>query len=387
MDKHLFETLKQELETQGADAAIDSLCNVLREQRDYPNLFYAMLMKKRHELGISPIPTSPAQQIPKEFHPQYEDAIREAAQTVGQMCLDAGNIPQAWSFYQLLGETGPVAEALEKYQPEEEEDAEPLVGIAYHQGVNPKRGFDLILDRWGICSAITILSSQEFQWGVESRDYCIKRVIQTLYHELRERLIHDITQSESAPDPKTPVKDLIQGRPYLFAGDIFHVDVSHLGAAVQMSINLPLCEEVHMARELCEYGKRLSKQFLYRSEPPFDDMYNDYGIYLSVLTGENVEEGLAHFRKKIEDNPPEEYGTFSAEVLVNLLLRLDRPEEALEVARTYLTDAQDRPLTCPNIVELCERTKNFQTLAEVSQEKDNQVHYLAGLIGSRSGKG
>src|SRR6266404_4907100 len=91
----LYDDLRQRLETQGPPAAIDKLCEALRKQKDYTGLFYALLMKKRHELGVSPIPTGPAQALPKEVHTPYEDAIRDAAHLVGKLYLDDGNLPGA----------------------------------------------------------------------------------------------------------------------------------------------------------------------------------------------------------------------------------------------------------------------------------------------------
>jgi hypothetical protein len=60
MDSTLFEDLKAQVDSKGPVAAIERLCALLREKKDYQNLFYALLMKKRQELGVSPIPTSSA---------------------------------------------------------------------------------------------------------------------------------------------------------------------------------------------------------------------------------------------------------------------------------------------------------------------------------------
>ena len=156
--------------------------------------------------------------------------------------------------------------------------------------------------------------------------------------------------------------ELIAGRDWLFGDDYYCIDVSHLSSVVQMSMNLPVCPELEMVRELCLYGGKLSQCFQYPAPPPFEDQYQDYGIYFAILAGENVEAGLAHFRTKVEQSyqPPtaesaesaEEMAdaaaamgmemeggggdTYPAEVLVNLLLRLDRPKEALLIARKYL---------------------------------------------------
>ena len=48
----LYDDLQQSLNRAGPQAAIDKLCTALREQKDYTGLFYALLMKKRHELGV-----------------------------------------------------------------------------------------------------------------------------------------------------------------------------------------------------------------------------------------------------------------------------------------------------------------------------------------------
>ena len=79
---------------------------------------------------------------------------------------------------------------------------------------------------------------------------------------------------------------------------------------------------------------------------------------------------------------PEEIGTYPAEVLVNLLLRLDRGEEAVAVARKHLAQAaaEGRQLSCPGLSELCQRYRAYDTLAEVAREQGDVVHFLAGRI-------
>src|SRR5262245_25810927 len=78
MDQQFFAQLRQTLDKEGAPAAIERLCAGLREHKDYTGLFYALLMKKRYELGVSPIPTGSSQDLPPETHAAYEDAIRDA---------------------------------------------------------------------------------------------------------------------------------------------------------------------------------------------------------------------------------------------------------------------------------------------------------------------
>jgi len=384
MDPQLYDDLKRTLENDGPSAAIERLCSALRDSKDYSNLFYALLMKKRHELGVSPIPTGPAQELPAEVHEAYEEAIRDAGRLVGELYLKQNNIAHAWAFYRMLGETGPVRDALETVNPGDGEDCQQLVDIAFHQGVHPKKGFDLLLARFGICSAITMLGGQEFPHGADLRDYCIKRLVRALHEELCARLRAEIARQEGKEPDARSVPALLAGRDWLFQDDFYHIDISHLGAVVQMSVHLAPGEELDLARELCAYGQRLSPRFQYASDPPFENQYGDYGTYLAILAGEDVDGGLALFRAKAEQADPETVGTYPAEVLVNLLLRLNRPGEALQVARRYLARVDDRRFSCPSIVELCQRTGDYATLAEVAREQDNPVHFVAGLVAAKT---
>jgi hypothetical protein len=404
MDSALFDELERTLRAEGPDAAIDRLCDRLRQQKDYASLFYALLMRKRQQLGVSPIPTGPAQELPDAAHADYEEAIRQAGRQVGRLYLQEGQLPQAWAYFRMLNEPEPVREALEAYQPKEDEDLQTLVQIAFYEGVHPRKGFDWVLRRFGLCNAITTLSSQELPHPPDVRQYCIQALVRALYAELCDRLSAEIerhdgekvsgtfseekeasVRPEEVPDTSSPgiIRQLIAGRDWLFGDDFYHIDLSHLSSVAQMSMHLHPCPELDMARELCEYGQRLSGRFVSPGDPPFDDLYRAIGIYLAILAGENVEEGLDYFRARAEEADPETVGTYPAQVLVNLLLRLDRPAEALAVARKYLAGADNRQLSCPSIVELCQKVRDYRTLAELAREQGDPVHFLAGLLASR----
>src|SRR6516164_1667161 len=380
METPIFDELQQRLSREGPAAALDRLCCLLRERKDYANLFYALLLKKRHELGVSPIPTAPSQDLPESVHEPYENAIRDAARLVGNLLLDERNIPQAWAYFRMIGEPAPVVHAIEEYEPGEEDDIQPVVEVAYHHQVHPKKGFDWILKRFGICNAITTVTGQDASFAPDVRDYCLKRLVQTLYLELGDRLKGEIERREGSIPQTRSVRELMQGRDWLFEDGFYHIDISHLSTVVQMSIYLPPGEEIALAMGLCEYGQRLSPQFQNPTDPPFDDQYRDYAIYLSALADVDADQAVEHFRAKAENADPEIVGTRPAEVLVNLLLRLGRPTQALATARRYLKDTAGRPIVCPTITELCQRASDFQSLAEVAREQADPVNYLAGLL-------
>ena len=176
IDPALYERLRGALASAGPAAAVDRLVADLREAGDYQNLFYALLLKKRVELGVSPFPTGPSADLPAHTHEPYEQAIRAAGREVGQALLERRQYGQAWAFFRMLGEPEPMRAALEAYAPGPDEDVYPVIEIAWQNAVLPKKGFDLVLDRNGVCSAITMVSSSDITGNADLRDYCVGRL-------------------------------------------------------------------------------------------------------------------------------------------------------------------------------------------------------------------
>src|SRR5262249_30689766 len=127
MESAHFEQLERNLDKNGAPAAIDQHFDLLRSKKEYGRLFYALPLKKRHELGVSPVPTEPSQALPESVHGPYEEAIREAGRHIGELYLEEGDIPRAWTYYRMIGEPEPVARALENYELKEGEETQQVI--------------------------------------------------------------------------------------------------------------------------------------------------------------------------------------------------------------------------------------------------------------------
>lgn len=382
IDQAAFDRLREALATGGPASAVDELVTDLRTRGDYPNLFYALLLKKRVELGVSPFPTGPSSELPPHTHEPYEQAIREAGREVGQALLAKQQFGQAWSFYRMLGEPEPVRAALEQFAPGPDEDVYPIIEIAWQGGVLPKKGFDLVLDRHGVCSAITMVSSSDITGNADLRDYCVGRLVRALHAQLSERLRDDLTARGRVVPPKATITQIVESHPELFAEDTYHIDTSHLSSVVQMSTYLPPGPDNALARELCSYGRKLSRGLQGTNDSPFDENYDDYLAFLNVIAGVDVEVGLERFRLKAE-REAEEGATYPAQVYVNLLLRANRPREALDAAKKYLLTQDDRNMICPSVGELARRTEDFETMAEAALARNDPVGFLAGLIAGR----
>jgi hypothetical protein len=382
LDPAAYDRLKAALAGRGAAAAADELIAELRQAEDFQALFYALLLKKRVELGVTPFPTGPSSDLPAHTHEAYEEAIRAAGRLVGGLYLERKQYAKAWSFYRMLGEPEPVRRALEAFTPGPDDDVYPVIEIAWQNGVLPKKGFDLVLGRHGICSAITMVGGSDLSSNPELRDYCVTHLARALHAQLAERLRTDLEARGVAVPPGATVARLVELDPNLCADDAYHIDTSHLSSVVQMSTQLPPGEGVNLARELCAYGRKLAPTLQGHNDPPFEENYADYLAYLNALAGEDVAAGLKRFEAKAA-REAEAGATYAAQVYVNLLLKLDRPAEALAAAKRFLLAEDDRNLICPGVNELARRVGDFATLAEAAQARHDPVGFLAGLIAAR----
>jgi hypothetical protein len=383
LDTEAFDAFDQTLRAEGPGAAIDQLIRRLDERGQYRALLDALLLKARHELGLPLIHTGSLNDLPEPARSRFEERYVEAIRTVGQKWLDAGDLPAAWPYFRAIAEPEPVARAIDAYQPAEGvERLGQVVEIAFNHGANPRKGFALILDHYGICSAISAFESLPQDESI--RVSCAEKLVRNLHAQLVANLRAEIAQrGQPLPPEGTPIDRLIEGRDWLFADDAYHLDVSHLAAVVRLSPLLTDPEPLGLAVELTDYGRKLSPRHRYEGEPPFEDVYKDHGVYLRALVGRDVEAAIAHFRVKlvpsdpVDPNPAE---TLPAQVLVGLLLRLDRLEEAIDVAAENLAGLPESLLVCPGISQLCQRAGNSERLARLSREHGDLVNYAAAVL-------
>jgi len=373
----IYEELEHKLQTAGPAETVALLCERLKRDGDYRGLFYAMLLAKRLELGISPVQVGPADNIPPDLLEPYEGGVREAARLVGDLFLQQGDV--AWPYFRMIQEPGKVVEAIDQADPEDSEQTQQIVQIALNEGVHPRKGFALVIKRYGICNAITTLS-QGFPGTEEDRNDCVKQLIRALYEELHDRLRADIESRGEAPPENASVRQMILGWPQIFGDEFYHIDVSHLSSIVQFAGYLPPCPELELALELCEYGQKLSGRFQYPGDPPFEDTYVDYHVYFRILLGRDVEEGLAHFRQRAEEADPEEIGLYPAVVYVKLLMQLGRFAEATEAYSRYLAQLDPNQPSAPSLAVLCDKIGDYRPMVEVALRRGNLVDYTAALL-------
>ncbi len=375
MADDLFDTLEQTLRSAGAEAGFDLLIAKFREEKKYPLVFAARVMKSRYALGLPVIQNGQLEDLPDDKRSAYERAFTDAAREVGNLFLADGDIPRAWSYFRAVGEMAPVAAAIENLQPQENQEA--VIEIALQERVNPRKGFELILANYGICRAITFFDQYPDR---KTREDCIRLLVRTLHHDLVESLRRVIARNETPAPDTNSVPELMAGRDWLFGEYDYYVDTSHVISIVRFSLDATDRETLALAVELADYGTHLSSMFCFRGDPPFEDGFKDYEIYLRALIGEQIDEAVAHFRTKITLCDPESAGPAPAQTLVALLARLGRYDEAIDVSLEHLRDVEPNQLLCPSVFELCQAAGDYTRLRSLARERGDLLHFAAAAL-------
>ena len=369
----LFERVGQILRSDGPEAGFDLLAEEFRRAKKYPLLFEARLMKKRYELGL-PLIEVQALEMPEQKARAYDTAVVQAAREAGHLFLSDGDIEKAWPYLRVVGEPGPVKAAIEKVSPCEGLDR--IIEIAFFEQVHPRKGFELVLGHYGTCRAITMLGQYP---GSNGRQDCIRMLVQRLHAELGENLKQVIAGQEGqSPDTKS-VAELTAGRDWLFGEYSSYIDSTHLASVLPWSLELDEQETLLLALQLAEYGNRLAPTFRYRSEPPFENLYEDHAVYLRALLGDEVDSAIAHFQKKAAEANPQE-DSRPAQAVVGLLVRLGRYADAMEVSLTYLRDHDPSHLACPSVLQLCHLAGDHRRLMEVARARGDLLSFAAAVL-------
>src|SRR5260370_18129009 len=115
------------------------------------------MMQRRQSVGLRLVQIGAIDEVPEAKRAAYERAFTESAREIGSLFLADGQIPRAWPYFRAIGDSPPVASAIEKLDaPNDELDR--VIEIALEERVNPRKGFKLMLAHYGICRAITYFS-------------------------------------------------------------------------------------------------------------------------------------------------------------------------------------------------------------------------------------
>src|SRR5438132_6285951 len=368
MSQDLFDLLEHTSQAEGPGSGLDLLIRQLAEQKRHQLVFEVRLLRKRHVLGLPLVFAGTIADLPLEHQGAYQTALTEAAREAGHAFLADGDIARAWTYFRAIGDPAPVVAAIERVHSAEE--AERVLAIALVENVNPRKGFELLLEHHGVCQAVdfTIKCGDR-----DTRLMFLRMLVREFYRQLASSLKEAIAAVEGKIPETKSVAELIAGRDWLFEGGNLYIENSHLVSILQASPELDDPETMRLVLELAEYAQRLAPIHRFQAEPPFDDPFVDHAQFLRARLGENVDEAVAHFQTKVAGSVQG-----AAEVLVALLARLGRYREAIEISLAHLSgEAGD---SYPSAVQLCQMAGDYEQLRDVARKTGDLLGFAAGIL-------
>ncbi len=379
----MFDQLPQLLANAGPGPMLSALIEQFRAEKKYHELFDALLMQERLRLGLPMALTSSIDELAEPIRSRVEEAYLGACREVGTLLLAEKRVREAWPYLRPLADRDLVAQGLATIEPDDE-NLQSLVEILLHEGVDVGRGYQLVLDHYGTCNAISAFDGVVMaRPRAEQRD-AAARLVRRLHEELLANVRADAEMREGSPPTESSIRQIVARRPEIFEGNSYHIDLTHLASVIRHARLLEDHPTIRLALDLAEYGRRLSPQFRSTGEEPFVDAYNSEALFFAAQLQEQVEAALSHFRERAEQVDAYHEGTLAAEVYVVLLARLGRCQEAINAAAKLIPPGTHTTGFAPTLMELCCQAGDYTRLLENCQERGDLVGYAAGLIAAGS---
>ncbi len=377
-----FDQLEQQFAETGVAGVLDQLVTQLREKRQYHELFEALKMKVRHHIGLPITYSESGDELDEAQRNALEEGLLEACREVGLLLLQDGAAREGWMYMRPVGDRAAVAKALEKITATDE-TVEELIEVCLHEGVDPARGFAMVLEHYGTCNAITTYESSVARQAIPDQRAAAGLLVKHLHGELLASVRADIERQEGQAAPETTLAELVADRDWMFSEHSYHIDTTHLASTVRFARILEDPELLRLARDLTAYGLRLSSQFQYQGDEPFRDIYPSNALYLGALLGENVDEAVAYFRQKAKELDTNEHGSQPMETYVQLLDRINRPQEAIDALIAFSDDPQNQDAqVVPILLELSDKVGDFDKVKHLCRQRGNVLGFASGLIQS-----
>jgi hypothetical protein len=381
MAEDAFLTIEKARQASGPGAAIDELQRALETRGELHRLFDAILLKKKFEMGLPLSRPTSFDSVPEERQAEFEEAYIAAARRVGAAFLAENNIPQAWIYLRTIREPQGVAQALDRIVVDNglPENVDDLITVALYERAHPVKGLELMLQSRGTCNTISAFDQAVPQISAEERIRGAELLVRHLYGELLQSVCRDIERRGEATFTGKTLREAMAGRDWLFDDGNYHVDVSHLGSVVRFARFLtPESPELQTVLQLTEYGMRLSPQFQFPGDPPFDAYYPAHLHFFRILADDQRDAAVAYFHERLQTTADAEDRRLIAYVLVDLLVRIGAKNEAVAVAKDFLSDLDES--SGFSFAQLCEEAERMDVYRETAQGKGDLVGFTAALL-------
>lgn len=372
-----FEQIQQAAAS-GADAILDRLVERLRAQKKYHELFEALKMRVRRDLDLPLLYGDSLDELNEQRRGQLEDRLLEACREVGMLLLADGKVREGWMYLRPVGDRAAVSRELARIQANQD-NTDELVEVCLHEAVDVRRGFQLVLDHYGTCNAITTYESSLGRQNRIDQQAAAEQLVRHVHNELRHSLTSDIARQEGKQPQENTLRELVADRDWLFGEYSYHIDTTHLASTVRIGRVVDDPAVLRLAIDLTEYGRRLAKQFQYKGEEPFADIYPSHALFFGAMLEQNVDEAVEFFRNKAETLPVAEHGSLPVETYVQLLERLGRHGEAMTTLMRFADQEQRPKQVFPLLMELGGKLGDYAPIVDFCRKHDDLLGFSTAL--------
>lgn len=390
----LFETLRTTTFESGPAAAASLLADEMRRQEKYPELFEALKMLHRIELGLPAVHTDMSgahaatqqEAISPEVQDQLDKKLLVACTEVGTALMRQGKLQEGWMYMRAVGDRQATADAMCDV-PVTQDNLDTVLGLLVHEAIDVARGTTLSLEMRGTCNTITMMDSVVSMRGRADQQAAVGTLVEHVHAELLSSLKADIVgrekcEASSSVHSATSLEALLSTRPTLLRDGTYHLDTTHLASTVRFARILDNQHQLRLSADMAQYGRQLHSQYQYPSEEPFADLYPMSLAMFRALLGEHVDAALKMFLQKAESLDPQEHGTVAIETYADLLTRVGRPAEAMQFLIKKMPQGM-RPFgIAPSLLELAVASHDFQPMLNQAMERRDLVGYAAALLQS-----
>ena len=374
-----FDQLHGQLSSGGVEALLESAADLLRDQKKYHELFEALKMQVRQRLGLPLLYHDAGDELDEQLRDQLEQGLLEACRDVGTLLLGDAKVREGWMYLRPVGNQAEVARLLTRIEPDED-NLDQLVEVLLHEGVDPARGYALVLENYGTCNAITTYESSMNRHSKSDQQATAGLLVEHVHRELWASVVADVTQHEGQEPAERTLRELVADRDWLFGEHSYHIDTTHLASTVRFSRILDHEDQLRLAFDLTEYGRRLSSQFQYQGEGPFADIYPSHALYLGAILGQNVQEAVEYFSTRAETLDPAEHGSLPIEAYVQLLDRLGRYDQAIEaLIRFAHSESIQASQVVPLLLDLSGKSGNYTPFIEFCRQRGDLLGFATAL--------
>ena len=376
-----FEQLQQITDDQGVEAGLEFLEQHVRRNQDYAELFEVLKMRFRHAMGLPILYSQARDNLSEADQRKLEDGLFAACREVGTLFFEQGDLVRGWNYLQLVGDRE-LNEKLIRNVILDDKNTDVLIELTVSQGVATEYGFRLLLQRYGTCDAITTFDRIAHGLDIECQRAMAGSLLEHLYDELVGNLLESVPELASSVGEARSLAAILDSGKIESGGDCV-VDATHLASVVRISRIVHAPELIQKAWELSRFGDSLADDLKYPGEVPFDDVYPDHLRYYGTLLGRDVDAGLEHFCKKIDQHDPAQYGGMLIETYIGLLARIGRNDQAIDVLIERLLGKYPLFGIAPKAHELAETAEQKQKLLEHFRSESDLLGFGQTLLSSK----